>query len=155
MPPVMPVSRRGLLVLTALSFCAGPLRAQPTQTVEIVTKNGILVFTVEVAIGEEQIKKGLSGRKTLPAGTGMLFDFRGEVQAAMNTKDMLIPLDMIFISSDGRIHSIAENLEPQSSRQIHSNGAVRGVLEVLGGSSRNFGIAVGDRVAHPIFRSGR
>ena len=155
MPPVVAISRRGLLVLAALLFGTRPLRAQPTQTVEVVTKSGILVFTVELAVSDEQIKKGLSGRKTLPAGTGMLFDFRGEVQAAMNTKDTLIPLDMIFIRSDGRIHSIAENVEPQSSRQIYSNGAVRGVLELLGGSSRNFGIAVGDRVAHPSFRSGR
>jgi uncharacterized membrane protein (UPF0127 family) len=85
----------------------------------------------------------------------MLFDFRGEVQAAMNTKDTLIPLDMIFIRADGRIHSIAENVEPLSSGQIYSNGAVRGVLEVSGGTSKIFGIAVGDRVAHPIFRSGR
>jgi uncharacterized membrane protein (UPF0127 family) len=73
----------------------------------------------------------------------------------MNTKDTLIPLDMIFIRSDGRIHSIAENVEPLSTRQIYSNGAVRGVLEVPGGTCKIFGIAVGDRVAHPIFRAPR
>jgi len=54
---------------------------------------------------------------------------------------------------DARIHSIVENVEPLSSRQIYSNGVVRGVLEVPGGTSRMFGIAVGDRVAHPIFRA--
>lgn len=110
---------------------------------------------MEVVTGDEQVKKGLSGRKELPAGNGMLFDFRGEVQAAMGTKDTLIPLDMIFIRSDGRIHSIAENVEPLSRRQIYSNGAVRGVLEVPGGTCKIFGIAVGDRVAHSIFRAAR
>ena len=155
---MLPVAmNRRLLVLAALSLSLPPglLRAAPAQTIEIITKGGILVFTVEVAAGDEQIKKGLSGRKELPAGSGMLLDFRGEVQAAMNTKDTLIPLDMIFIRADGRIHSIAENVEPLSSAQIYSNGAVRGVLEVSGGTSKIFGIAVGDRVAHPIFRSGR
>lgn len=147
----------GLLMLAAfsLSLLAGPLHAGPSQTVEIVTQGGVRVFAVELVTSDEQVKKGLSGRKELPAGNGMLFDFRGEVQAAMGTKDTLISLDMIFIRADGRIHSIVENVEPLSSRQIYSNGPVRGVLEVPGGTARIFGIAVGDRVAHPIFRSAR
>jgi uncharacterized membrane protein (UPF0127 family) len=155
---VVPMNRcRGLLKLAALSLSllAGPLRAEPSQTVEIVTKSGVRVFAVELVTRDEQVKKGLSGRKELPAGNGMLFDFRGEVEAAMGTKDTLIALDMIFIRADGRVHNIVENVEPLSPRQIYSNGPVRGVLEVPGGTSRIFGIAVGDRVAHPIFRSAR
>jgi len=146
---------RALVVLAAVSISAPvtSLRAQSVQTIEIVTKTGIRVLTVEVVASDEQVKKGLSGRKELPTGNGMLFDFRGEVQVFMETKNTLIPLDMIFIRSDGRIHSIVENVEPLSSRQIYSNGVVRGVLEVPGGTSRMFGIAVGDRVAHPIFRA--
>ena len=58
---------------------------------------------------------------------------------------------MIFIRSDGRIMRIAENTEPLSERIVPSNGAVRAVLEVIGGTSRKLGIAPGDRVAHPIF----
>jgi uncharacterized membrane protein (UPF0127 family) len=62
-----------------------------------------------------------------------------------------IPLDMIFIKADGRIANIVENTEPLSTRMIPSGTPVRGVLEVIGGTSRKLGIAVGDRVAHPIF----
>jgi uncharacterized membrane protein (UPF0127 family) len=147
---------RGLLVVAAIVLSTfSPVRAQPSQTAEIITKSGIRVITVELVVGDEQTKKGLSGRKELPAGTGMLFDFRGDVNVVMETKDMLFPLDMIFIRPDGRISSIAENTEPGSSRQIYSNGMVRGVLEVLGGTAKILGIAVGDRVAHPIFRANR
>jgi uncharacterized membrane protein (UPF0127 family) len=150
------MNRRLLVLMAILLFApAGPLRAAPLQTIEIVTKGGIAVFTVEVAAGDEQIKKGLSGRKELSAGSGMLFDFRGEVLATMNTKDMLIPLDMFFIRSDGRILSISENVEPSPNRQIYSNGMVRGALEVPAGTAKIFKIAVGDRVAHPIFRPAR
>ncbi len=119
-----------ILAAVSISVSPTPSRAQPSQTIEIVTRSGIRVFNVEVVVSDEQVKKGLSGRKELPAGSGMLFDFRGEVQSVMNTKDTLIPLDMIFIRSDGSIHKIAENVEPLSSRQIYSNGATRGVLEV-------------------------
>jgi uncharacterized membrane protein (UPF0127 family) len=144
-------------VLAAVFLCVLPMlpRAETSQMVEIITKSGIRVITVEVVSSDEQVKKGLSGRKELPAGSGMLFDFGGQVQAAMGTKDTLIPLDMIFVRADGHIHSIAENVEPLSARQIYSNGAVRGVLEVPGGTAKTLGIAVGDRVAHPIFRAAR
>jgi uncharacterized membrane protein (UPF0127 family) len=149
-------SRRGLLVTAAILLSGlSQLRAQPSQTAEIITKNGIRVIAVEIVATDEQIKKGLSGRKELSAGSGMLFDLRGEMNVAMETKDMLFPLDMIFIRPDGRISSIAENVEPGSSRQIYSNGTVRGVLEVPGGTSKIFGISVGDRVAHAIFGAPR
>jgi hypothetical protein len=62
-----------------------------------------------------------------------------------------ISLDMIFIRGDGRILKIAENTVPLSTRQIPSGGPVRGVLEVIAGTARKFGIAAGDLVAHPIF----
>ena len=69
-------------------------------------------------------------------------------------KNTLISLDMIFIRADGRILRIAENTEPLSERMVPSGGNARAVLEVISGTARKFGIAPGDRVAHPIF-SGR
>jgi len=63
-----------------------------------------------------------------------------------------IPLDMLFIRADGRIQRIAENTEPLSTRIISSGGPVKAVLEVIGGTARKYGIAAGDRVAHPWFR---
>jgi uncharacterized membrane protein (UPF0127 family) len=146
-----------LLILGAILLCLlpTPSRTETPQTVEIITKSGIRVITAEVVASDDRIKKGLSGRKELPAGTGMLFDFRGEMLVVMETQDMLFPLDMIFIRPDGRIHKIAENAEPGSHLQIYSDGTVRGVLEVPGGTAKLLGIAVGDRVAHRIFRAGR
>ena len=66
-------------------------------------------------------------------------------------KNTYISLDMIFIKGDGRIRRIAENTTPQSRATIPSGGPVRGVLEVIAGTARKFGIKPGDRVAHPIF----
>jgi uncharacterized protein len=148
---------RVLVALLAVFLCGsnGSSTAAEPQILEIMTKGGIRTFMVELAITEDQLKKGLSGRRSLPEGTGMLLDFRTEMQAAMGTKDTLIPLDMIFIRADGRIHKIAEDIEPLSTRQTFSNGPVRAVLEVLGGTARKLGIAVGDRVAHPVFSARR
>jgi uncharacterized membrane protein (UPF0127 family) len=82
----------------------------------------------------------------------MLFDFKRDLNVTMWMKNTYIPLDMIFIRSDGRIHRIAENTVPESEQIIAAGGSVRAVLEVIGGTSRKLGIRPGDRVAHPIFR---
>lgn len=128
--------------------------AKNIQTLEIVTKSGVHVFTVEVASTEQEKATGLMYRQELPDGRGMLFDFSPEQPISMWMKNTFIPLDMIFIRSDGRISRIAENTEPQSLAIISSGPPARAVLEVIAGTAQKYGIAVGDRVAHPWF-SGR
>ena len=137
--------------LFAFLVVAGPLRAAGLQTLEIASKSGVHVFAVEIADNEADRAKGLMYRKELPEGSGMLFDFHSEQEVSFWMQNTYIPLDMIFIRGDGRILRIAENTEPLSTRLIGSGGAVRGVLEVIGGTARKLGIAPGDRVAFPIF----
>ena len=121
------------------------------KAVEIVTKSGVQVFIVEMAKTEEERRTGLMYRKELAEGRGMLFDFAPEQEVSMWMKNTFIPLDMIFIRGDGRILRIAENTVPQSEKIISSGGLAKGVLEVIGGTARKYGIAPGDRVAHPLF----
>jgi len=121
------------------------------QTLEIVSKSGVHVFSVELAVTEQEREQGLMFRKQLPEGQGMLFDFKGEQDVAMWMKNTYIPLDMFFIRRDGRILRIAENTEPMSEAIIASGGPVLAVLEVSGGTARKFGIVPGDRVNGPLF----
>ncbi len=135
-----------LLPLSALS-----LSAAERQTLEIASKTGVHTFQVEVATNDEERARGLMFRRELPEGQGMLFDFKREQPVSMWMKNTYVSLDMIFIRSDGRILRIAENTEPQSEKIIPSGGLARGVLEVIGGTAKKYGIAPGDRVAHPLF----
>ena len=137
-----------------LALSAGFSQAAEKSVVEIVTKTGVHSFSVEVVDNDADRAKGLMHRRSLPEGTGMLFDFHREQDVSFWMQNTYIPLDMIFIRADGRIHRIAENTVPHSLEQVPSRGPVRGVLEVIAGTSRKLGIAPGDRVAHPIF-SGR
>jgi uncharacterized protein len=140
-----------LLALCALAG-AGALAAS-IQPLEIVTKSGVHVFSVEMATTEEERTTGLMYRKELPDGKGMLFDFSPEQQISMWMKNTYIPLDMIFIRADGRILRIAENTEPHSLKIISSGGLAKGVLEVIAGTAQKYGIAPCDRVAHPLFKA--
>ena len=135
-----------------VTLCANPpARAASIQPLEIVTKSGVQVFSVEMATTEEEKTTGLMYRKELPDGKGMLFDFSPEQQISMWMKNTYIPLDMIFIRADGRILRIAENTEPLSTKIISSGGLAKGVLEVIAGTAQKYGIQPGDRVAHPLF----
>jgi uncharacterized membrane protein (UPF0127 family) len=144
------------LVAVALAFVIVGTAAWAAsfQTLEIVTKTGVQVFSVEMATTEQEKETGLMYRKELADGKGMLFDFSPEQQISMWMKNTYISLDMIFIRADGRILRIAENTEPLSIRIISSGGPAKGVLEVIAGTAKKYGIQPGDRVAHPLF-SGR
>jgi uncharacterized membrane protein (UPF0127 family) len=129
------------------------VRAAEFQPLEIATKSGVKVFSVEMATTEEEKTTGLMYRKHLPDGQGMLFDFSPAQQVSMWMKNTYISLDMIFIGPDGRVLRIAENTEPLSTRIIPSRGLAKGVLEVIAGTAKKYGIAPGDQVAHPLFNT--
>ena len=133
------------------AFTGLEAQAASIQPLEIVTKSGVHVFSVEMATTEEEKTTGLMYRKELADGKGMLFDFSPEQEVSMWMKNTYIPLDMIFIRADGRILRIAQNTEPMSTKIIPSGGLAKGVLEVIAGTAQKYGIQPGDRVGHPLF----
>jgi hypothetical protein len=142
-----------LCALWLAVVAAQSAHAAGRHTVEIATKSGVHSFAVELAATDAERSKGLMYRRELPEGRGMLFDFHRDQDVSMWMQNTYISLDMIFIKGDGRILRIAENTTPMSTRVITSGGPVRAVLEVIAGTARKYGIAPGDRVAHPIFRA--
>jgi uncharacterized membrane protein (UPF0127 family) len=145
---------RGVFLAVALLFAPIAVHAADgkLERVEIVTRGGVHVFDVEMAVTSEERSKGLMFRRELPHGRGMLFDFVGEGPIAMWMKNTYVSLDMIFIRADGRIARIAENTTPQSETTIPSGVPVKAVLEVVAGTAKRLGISPGDRVAHRLFR---
>jgi uncharacterized membrane protein (UPF0127 family) len=132
-------------------------KAQPLQTflrseLEIVTGSGRYKFRVELAQTPEQMAQGLMFRRSLDADAGMLFDYRSVQPVSFWMRNTLIPLDMLFISEDGRIAGIHERAVPLSEQAILSPGPVRAVLELNGGTAARLGIKPGDRVLHQAFR---
>ncbi len=128
---------------------AATLRQEP---LEITTAKATVKFTVEIADTEATRNRGMMYRKSLAPDKGMLFDFKTPREAAFWMRNTLIPLDIIFITQDGRILTIARNAVPHSEVPIPSGGAIRGVLELAGGRAAQLGIYPGDRVKHRIFK---
>ena len=142
-----------VVVLAAFAALAGSrVQAASFETLEIASKTGVHIFSVELATTEQEKETGLMYRKELADGKGMLFPYPQEREISMWMKNTYISLDMIFIRADGRVLRIAENTETESTRIISSGGLALAVLEVPAGTAQKYGIAPGDRVSHPVFK---
>jgi uncharacterized membrane protein (UPF0127 family) len=64
-------------------------------------------------------------------------------------KNTFIPLDMVFIGADGKVHRIESRTEPFSTQLISSEGNVQGVLELNAGTAASIGLKAGDVVVYP------
>lgn len=122
------------------------------EVLEAVTPSGRTRFFVEIADTDAEREKGLMFRKEVPADRGMLFDFKTPREVAFWMKNTLIPLDIIYIRTDGTVLSIARNTTPLSEAPIPSGGPVVGVLELAGGRAGEIGLMPGDRIEHRIFK---
>jgi uncharacterized membrane protein (UPF0127 family) len=103
-------------------------------------------FTVEIARTSPQQARGLMFRTELADDKGMIFPFADARMAGFWMKNTVIPLDIIFIGTDGRIVNIAANAEPYSEENRRSAAPVRAVLELGGGRAAQLGIGPGDPV---------
>ena len=103
-------------------------------------------FTVEHAASTREQAQGLMFRKSLSDDAGMIFPYQSSRILGFWMKNTLIPLDIIFIRSDGTIESIAENTTPYSETSISSGEPVQAVLELRGGLTAELGIKAGDTV---------
>ena len=124
-----------------------------TTRVTVITACGRHGFTVELAETWPQRVQGLQGRRELAPDHGMLFDFGQAMAVTMWMKNTLVPLDMLFIDTGGRIVNIASDTQPLSLEMISSGGPVRAVLELNAGTAGRIGARSGDRVLHGIFGS--
>ena len=127
----------------------GRAASQPATRLPLAihTAKGTHRFTVEVASTPREQEHGLMFRKSLAPDGGMLFPMNPPRTASFWMKDTLIPLDMLFIRTDGTIAFIAANTVPYSREPVSAGVPVAAVLELAGGRAAAIGAREGDRVA--------
>ena len=105
--------------------------------------------TLELAMTPEEIGQGLMFRPSLPDDRGMLFMFEVERVPSFWMKNTMIPLDLVFLASDGVVADIIENAQPCANEpcpQYIPSAPARAVLEVASGFAARHGLAVGDEI---------
>lgn len=155
MQSIFPRGLRAALFLFFLIVSAGEAAARgDLSPLAIETSSGTHEFQVEIAADDSSRTQGLMYRRDLAPDHGMLFDFEVEQPISMWMKNTYIPLDMVFILSDGQVHRVEERTQPHSLRTIDSGVEVRFVLEVPAGTAKRIGIAPGDKVSHALIHGG-
>jgi len=102
-------------------------------------------FAVEVARTAEEQRHGMMFRTAIGPNEGMLFPYAEPQPVAFWMRNTLIPLDIIFIRTDGTIARVA-TAQPRSDALVPSGEPVVAVLEIAGGRAAELGIREGDRV---------
>jgi hypothetical protein len=116
----------------------------PTGTLVIADR---VTVTVELARSVQQQVRGLSGRRGLKPGYGMLFVYERPQPVGIWMKDMRFSLDILWIR-EGRIVYIEEHappLSPVGPERVYTATADL-VLEVPAGFAAQEKIRVGDAV---------
>jgi uncharacterized protein len=128
------------------TFMATLFSDEPAHTVYI----GSAAVVVTVADTEQKRIQGLSGVKKLDEREGKLFVFDTDARHGIWMKDMLIPLDIIWIDKDLRVVSFKENVSPQTFPEAFRPDAdARFVLEMNAHFVSSLRVQVGDRLTVP------
>jgi hypothetical protein len=117
---------------------------------EVILPDGNKV-KVEIASTPQETQKGLMFRESLEENSGMLFIFPKDDVRLFWMKNTLIDLDMIFITSDGEINAIAQQVPhsylgaPEEVIPVAA-GWGKYVLEVNSGFAQKHNLKTGDRL---------
>ncbi|MDP9136787.1 MAG: DUF192 domain-containing protein [Pseudomonadota bacterium] len=151
--------RRVVLFVAASFLMAGDAAAldaspAPIESIVVETPDRTIILSVEIASDPDTRERGLMFRHRLAEDRGMLFQYETPHRISMWMKNTFIPLDMIFIRSDGSVSEVVPDTTPRSLAVIQATERVVGVLEVAAGTSARLGIKPGARIKHPFFGSG-
>ena len=130
--------------------------AGATPTVETeppigpVVTVGRVPFRVELAITSQERIQGLSGHPPIASDEGMLFVFEKAQKYSFWMKEMLFPLDMIWIDAECTVVHITRNAPPQAPGQSLADlpryvppVPVPYILEINAGEAESVAVTVG------------
>jgi uncharacterized membrane protein (UPF0127 family) len=109
-------------------------------------------LSLAVATSEPDRERGLMFVRDLPTRAGMIFAFPdGDLSRVFWMKNTLIPLDMVFVESDGRVTGVARNVPattPSTPDDLvpRRSGLAAYVIELNAGEARRAGILTRGRL---------
>jgi uncharacterized protein len=101
---------------------------------------------VEIANSGRERERGLMYRTSMPEDQGMLFSWNEESVRSFWMRNTCLPLDMLFITKEGFIAGILEQVPTLNERPRSIPCPVAHVLELNAGYARAHGLKPGTRV---------
>ena len=156
--PSQPQLEAPTVVTVETSFDAEVVAAvtgTPLSQIEVPTVLvGEAAFEVEIAATAAERQQGLSGREELSPGDGMLFVYAEPSVLTFWMKDMLLPLDFVWIGADCTVVDITHDVpNPPAGAasaalpRYTSAGPASYNLEIGAGEAKRLGLSNGDPVS--------
>lgn len=137
------------MVIVLAVLCPNSLSYGADESLKKVCIKNVCL-QAEIADSKSEKMRGLMYRQSLGWAAGMLFIFDKEARYSFWMKNMLIPLDIIWIDSNKKIVDITRNALPCKEQQacgsIIPALEVKYVLEVTAGFSDRNKIGIGDKL---------
>jgi len=120
----------------------------PEGTLSFVTPSDSVLRTIDIEIAETDAERnrGLMFRRSMGYDKGMLFIFEQADQSGFWMKNTPMSLDILFVSPDSSVVSIAKRTTPFSEETITPDAPKQFVVEVRAGFADRFGIDEGTRI---------
>jgi uncharacterized protein len=117
-------------------------------TLDFVGGDGRVITTIAIEIADTPASReqGLMYRRSMPPQSGMLFVFDAPDMLSFWMRNTAMPLDIIFVSADRQIVSIAPRTRPLSEDHVRAEEPAQYVVEVRAGFSERHGITPGTTV---------
>jgi uncharacterized membrane protein (UPF0127 family) len=110
-------------------------------------KIGDQSVVVELAETDEERARGLSGRKSLESGHGMIFSFEEPGLYGFWMKEMLFSIDIIWIDADWKIVEVELDVAPETFPQIFAPKIpIKYVLELTSGEFEKLNVDIGSQL---------
>ena len=122
----------------------GPQSGLPVVQVKIGSK----AYNVEVAADNYSREKGLMERDSMPGDHGMIFVFDDESERSFWMHNTRIPLDILFLDSNGSVVSI-HTMKPYDESTTPSEKPAKYAIELNAGEAAACGVKVGDQLTIP------
>ena len=116
------------------------------------TNSTSVVITCELASSHEERLMGLMFREELPVAEGMLFVYDYPHNVSFWMKNVLIPLDIIFLDESGTVINVEEadveiDVPAEELKSYLSDGPAQYVVEINQGLCKLYGVGVGTNVS--------
>ncbi len=110
---------------------------------------------IYLAVTRRQRAQGLMFVRDLPEMTGMLFIYETDEILSIWMKNTFIPLDIVFVASDGRPINTHRNAQPQTLDSRRAEDPARYVLELNAGMADRLGLTPEARLMIGLVEYGR
>lgn len=132
----------GVFILVAFFLLLAPTLFYQPATADLTVAGKTVAL--EIASTDAAREKGLGGRRSMPDDRGMLFVLSKPAATCFWMKDMLFPLDIIWLNTDKQVIYLAPRVSPKTYPKSYCPSApAKYVIELNSGQAQKLDINPG------------